>query len=241
MNRYPAIILLLSTLFLNSCITTPATTVTAINASNDRRTGGEYIDNRTLQIRLLAWTVEDEKLDDSNLSFLSFQKKLLIVGQVDSSETQSYVKEYIQRKYPQVVQIIDEMTIGKTASILEKAKDIAITSQVEILLFDQEVVKPTHVNVITEQSTVYLLGNVTTRESDAAVKQVKKAKGVKQIIKHFKILQEIPQNEIDAQKAKEEKEKADQIRAEKLKEIEQKKEELKRQLRELGQPEGTPF
>jgi len=112
---------------------------------------------------------------------------------------------------------------------------------VEASLLTQETVNPIHVRVITEKETVYLMGDVTKREADAAVKWASKVNGVTKIIKHFNYLNSIPQVEIDRALAKEKRMLEEAERKAKLQEIENKKQELLKELRALGLPEGTPF
>jgi len=164
-----------------------------------------------------------------------------VAGQSPSAKTKSSILQNIAKKFPSVERIIDEIEIGKNNSLIGRAKDIAITAQVEASLLTQETVNPIHVRVITEKETVYLMGDVTKREADAAVKSVSKVNGVTKIIKHFNYLNAIPQVEIDRALAKEKRMLEEAERKAKLQEIDKKKQELLKELRALGLPEGTPF
>jgi osmotically-inducible protein OsmY len=62
--------------------------------------------------------------------------------------------------------------------------------QVEALFYDQEVFHPAHIRVMTENKTVYLMGAVTKREADKAVKSATKVNGVKKVVKFFNYLKD---------------------------------------------------
>lgn len=241
-------ILLLSTLIINSiflsgCIVSTASTVsTAISVANERRTTGEMIDDKTIGLRLLAWSTEDQNLSDAHVNFMSFDRIVLVAGEAPSGELRSYIVKQIQVAGPKVRKVINEIVIGPNSGYLSRVKDAAITTQVEILFQDQEVFHPTHVKVMTENQTVYLMGEVTKREADKAAKTAAKAKGVKKVVKLFDYLKTRPAAEIERDRQRElNAQKAAELKQQQA-ELDAKKAELKKQLRALGgNAEGMPF
>lgn len=236
-------ILILNSILLSGCIVSTASTVsTVVSVANERRTTGEIIDDKTIGLRLFAWSTEDQKLDDAHVNFMSFDRIVLVTGEAPSSDSRNYIVKQIPMADPKVKQVINEIVIGPNSGYLSRIKDAAITTQVEALFFNQEVFHPTHVKTMTENQVVYLMGKVTKREADRAAKSAAKAKGVKKVVKLFDYLKTRPaaeikrdrQREIDAQKLAElQKQQA---------ELDAKKAELKRQLRALGgNTEGTSF
>jgi len=147
----------------------------------------------------------------------------------------------IQSKFTEANRVIDEISISKNISFIDKAKDVAITGLIEANLFDQEVVNPTHIRVMTENGVVYLMGDVMKREADSAVKVASSVNGVKSIIKHFNYLTTRPESEILKEKERSLKLEQEKLKALSEKEREEKRQNLLKQLKELGSPEGTPF
>ena len=245
-RQTPKIILLtMFAMFLNGCVpaipSATSTAATAFTMDQDRRTAGEVIDDNSIKLQLMAWNIDDFDAKSSNLSFLVYKRVALIAGQAPSPEIKSSLFQKIKLKFPSIDRIIDEVVISKNNSLVGKAKDIAITTQVEANLLNQEVVNPIHVRVMTENATVYLMGDVTKREGDGAVKAASKANGVNTIVKHFNYLDARPLAEINREKEREARELAEKNRALSVKEREAKRQDLLRQLKELGSPEGTPF
>jgi len=242
----PKIILLtIFAMFLNGCVpvipSATSTAATAFTMDQDRRTAGEVIDDNSIKLQLMAWNIDDFDAKSSNLSFLVYKRVALIAGQAPSPEIKSSIFQKIKLKFPSIDRIIDEVVISKKNSLVGKAKDIAITAQVEASLLNQEVVNPIHVRVMTENANVYLMGDVTKREGDGAVKAASKANGVNTIVKHFNYLDARPLAEINKEKEREVRELAERNRALSEKERQAKRQDLLRQLKELGSPEGTPF
>ena len=236
------LMLILSLGILSGCVTTTSTVTTAITVANERRTTGEVLDDKTIGFRLLAWSAENQALGDAHVNFMSFDRVVLATGEAPNNTVRSDIIKQVQIVDPKIKRVINEITIGPNSGYLSRAKDIAITAQVEALFLDQEVFHPTHIKVMTESQVVYLMGKVTKREADKAAKVAMKAKGVKKIVKLFDYLKTRPAAEIERDKARE-------IQAQKAAELKRQQEELdakkavlKKQLRELGvDTEGTPF
>jgi len=232
-------------MLLNACVpvipTATSTAATVVTIDQERRTTGEVIDDKSIYLQLLAWSIEDSDAKNSNLNFMIYKRAALIAGQAPSPEIKSRIFQNIKLKFPSIDRIIDEVAISKNNSLVGKAKDLAITAQVEASLLNQEVVNPIHVRVMTENANVYLMGDVTKREGDGAVKAASKANGVNTIVKHFNYLDARPLSEINREKEREARELAERNRALSEKERQAKRQDLLRQLKELGSPEGTPF
>ncbi|HAE73077.1 MAG TPA: BON domain-containing protein [Gammaproteobacteria bacterium] len=235
--------LILSSIFLSGCIVSTASTVsTVVSVTNERRTTGEMIDDKTIGLRLLAWSTEGRKLGGAHVNFMSFDRVVLATGEAPNNDLRSYVVKQVQIIDPKVKSVINEIIVGPNSGYLSRIKDAAITTQVEVLFQDQEVFHPTHVKVMTENQTVYLMGKVTKREADKAATTAAKAKGVRKIVKLFDYLKTRPTTEIERDRQRE---LNDQKTAELKKqqaELDAKKAELKKQLRALGDnTEGTPY
>jgi len=191
-----SVFLIANTLLLTGCITT-STIGTAISVSNDRRTGGEVLDDKILMFKLFNLAGNDKSLNDSHLNFMVYNQSVLVTGEVPNQNLSSLVIQKIQQQGYRIDQTFNELTIGPNTGLLDRAKDTAITLQIEALFLDQEVFHPTHVRVMTENQTVYLMGEVTQREADKAVSIIASAKGVKKIVKYFTYIKTRPAAEIE--------------------------------------------
>lgn len=240
-----SIFFIINSLLLTGClpaIQSVTTVGTAITVTNDRRTAGEVLDDRTIAFKLFSWANTDTVLDDAHLNFMVYDKNVLVTGEVPSDSVRNYAINQIQLQDAKITQVFNEVTTGPNSGLLSRTKDSAITLQIEALFHDQEVFHPTHVRVMTENQTVYLMGAVTQREADGAVKASTKAKGVKKVVKLFNYLKTRPAAEIERDRQRELAEQKELELKQKQAELNAQKAQLKQELKALsGNIEGTPY
>ena len=214
--------LLVSSTILSSCIPIvqgAAAVTTVATMSNDRRTMGEILDDKTLYMNLGNIVSKDSVLGDTHINFNVYNKSVLVVGEVPTVDLKNYLEELLKKKAPKINQLINEVEVMPNSSYLNRARDGVISVQIEALFLDQEVFHPAHVSVLTERATVYLMGSVTKREAEHATNVASKAKNVKQVVKLFNYLMARPAEEI-------EKDNKDREEAKKRANLEAKKAEL---------------
>ena len=228
--------LLISSTILSSCVPIvqgAAAVTTVATMSNDRRTMGEILDDKTLYMNLGNIVSKDSMLDNSHINFNVYNKSVLVVGEVPTADLKNYLEELLKKKAPKIDQLINEVAVMPNSSYLNRARDGVISVQIEALYLDQEVFHPAHVSVLTERGTVYLMGSVTKREAEQATNVASKAKNVKQVVKLFNYLMVRPAEEIERDnKKKEDAEKRATLEAKKA-ELEAAQNELQQQIYEL--------
>jgi osmotically-inducible protein OsmY len=187
--------------------------------SNDRRSAGEILDDKTLDMNLSSIVRKDTILEDMHINFMVYNKAVLMAGEAPSTEAREYLEKQIKRNAPKMKQLINEVEVMPNSSYLSRAKDGIITVQIETLFLNQEVFHPTHVRVMTERRTVYLMGSVTKREAEHATNLTTKAKNVDKVVKLFNYLLVRPAAEIERDNKR-------KVEAERQAELEAKKAEL---------------
>ena len=213
---------LVSSFILSSCspiIQGAAAVTTVATMSNDRRTAGEILDDRTVDLNLSRIVRKDSILEDMHINFMVYNKAVLMTGEAPNAEAKDYLEKQIKRQTPKLKQFINEVAVMPNSGYLSRAKDGIITVQIEAIFLDQEVFHPSHVRVMTERRTVYLMGSVTKREAEHATNLAARAKNVDKVVKLFNYLLVRPAEEIE----RDNKRKAE---AERKAELEAKKAEL---------------
>jgi len=214
--------LLVTSFIFSSCspiLQGAAAVTTVATMSNDRRSAGEIIDDKTLNFNLSNIVRKDAILEDMHINFMVYNKAVLMLGEAPSIEARDYLEKQIKQKIPKIRKFINEVSVMPNSSYLSRAKDGIITVQVDALFLDQEVFHPTHVRVITERRTVYLMGSVTKREAEHATNLATKAKNVDKVVKLFNYLLVRPAEEIERDNKR-------KVEAERRAELESKKTEL---------------
>ena len=228
--------LLISSTILSSCspiVQGAAAVTTVATMSNDRRTVGEILDDKTLYMDLGNIVRKDAALDDAHINFNVFNMSVLMTGEVLTDDLKSYLEETVLNNALKIEQLINEVEVMPNSSYLSRAKDSVISVQIEALFLDQEVFHPAHVSVLTERKTVYLMGSVTKREAEHATNVASKAKNVKKVVKLFNYLMVRPADEIERDNKKREDAKKRAILDAKKAELEAAQDELGQQIYEL--------
>ena len=228
--------LLISSTILSSCspiVQGAAAVTTVATMSNDRRTVGEILDDKTLYMDLGNIVRKDAALDDAHINFNVFNMSVLMTGEVSTDDLKSYLEETVLNNALKIEQLINEVEVMPNSSYLSRAKDSVISLQIEALFLDQEVFHPAHVSVLTERKTVYLMGSVTKREAEHATNVASKAKNVKKVVKLFNYLMVRPADEIERDNKKREDAKKRAILDAKKAELEAAQNELAQQIYEL--------
>jgi len=213
---------LASSFILSSCspiVQGAAAVTTVATMSNDRRSAGEILDDKNIDFKLSSIVRKDTILKDMHINFLVYNKAVLMAGEAPSAEARDYLEKQIKRNAPKMKQLINEIEVMPNSSYLSRAKDGIITVQIETLFLNQEVFHPTHVRVMTERRTVYLMGSVTKREAEHATNLATKAKNVDKVVKLFNYLLVRPAAEIERDNKR-------KVEAERQAELEAKRTEL---------------
>ena len=205
-----------------------AAVTTVATMSNDRRTAGEILDDKTLGLNLSSIVRKDSILEDMHLNFMVYNKAVLITGEAPSNEARDYLEKQIKKNAKKMKQLTNEVAVMPNSGYLSRAKDGIITVQVEALFLDQEVFHPSHVRVMTERRTVYLMGSVTKREAEHATNLATRAKNVDKVVKLFNYLLVRPAKEIERDNKR-------KVEAERQAELEAKRSELEAQQTALQQ------
>jgi len=228
--------LLISSTILSSCspiVQGAAAVTTVATMSNDRRTVGEILDDKTLYMDLGNIVRKNAALDDAHINFNVFNMSVLMTGEVSTDDLKSYLEETVLNNALKIEQLINEVEVMPNSSYLSRAKDSVISVQIDALFLDQEVFHPAHVSVLTERKTVYLMGSVTKREAEHATNVASKAKNVKKVVKLFNYLMVRPADEIERDNKKREDAKKRAILDAKKAELEAAQNELEQQIYEL--------
>ncbi|MBL8419489.1 MAG: BON domain-containing protein, partial [Dechloromonas sp.] len=137
-------------------------TVSAMSA-HDRRSTGVQTDDESNEWKA-AQAVPEKYAAASHLNFTSFNRRLLITGEVPNEEARSAIGEQAAR-VAGVKEVFNETTVGPASSLSVRSNDSYITSKVKARLVDEKDLSANHVKVVTESGVTYLMGIVSDREA----------------------------------------------------------------------------
>ena len=179
-----------TTIFLQGCVAAVIGGGGAVAAKvgTDPRTTGSQIDDETLEFKVENAVEKDAQIKaEGRVNAVSYNGRVLLIGQVPNDNVKETATD-LTRGVEGVNDTYNQLTIGPKISFAQISKDSWITTQVKSKMFVDGRVKATDVKVISENGEVFLLGNVTQSQANAAADIASKISGVKKVIKVFKYL-----------------------------------------------------
>lgn len=181
---------------LSGCVPVAAVGVgTGALVFADRRPAETFIADEAIETR--AGNRINEKFGDKvHINVTSFSRAVLLTGEVPSEAVKAEV-EKLAGKVPNVRAITNELLVAGPSSFGARSNDSYITSKVKARFIDAGKFAPNVVKVVTEAGSVYLLGIVTQRESDAAVEIARTTGGVQKVVRIFEIVSDDAAKKLD--------------------------------------------
>ena len=168
---------------------------TGVAATLDRRSLGTQTEDESIEWKAGA-RVGDKLKDRGHFNFTSYNRKVLLSGEVVSEEVKAEA-ERIVAGIPNVQGVYNELAVGRSSSFTDRSNDAFITSKVKSRSVDTGKFNPMHLKVVTEASTVFLLGMLTQAEADAAVNVARTTAGVRKVVNLIEIITPAQARELD--------------------------------------------
>ncbi|HEY8118732.1 MAG TPA: BON domain-containing protein [Methylophilaceae bacterium] len=152
----------------------------------DRRTSGIYIEDQGIEIKAEKAIIE-QVAENIHANVTSFNRNVLITGEAFNQEAKAKA-EAIVKNIDNVRSVTNEVIIAGKSSLAGRSTDTFITSKVKGRMLTENRFPANYVKVVTENSTVYLMGLVTHQEADDAVEIARGTEGVEKVVKVFEYL-----------------------------------------------------
>jgi len=126
-------------------------------------------------------------LKETNITVTSFNYIALITGQVHNEAERQKVGKIVAT-IPKVRKVVNALTLGKPVAASQQTEDAWITTKIRSKIIATDEINPKEVKVLTEDSTVYLMGVVNKKQARALTKISRQTSGVKRVVKLFEYL-----------------------------------------------------
>ena len=200
MKKRPIAALLLGAAILpalQGCFPVFAASVgTGVMLAVDRRSLGTQTEDESIEWKASA-RIGDRMRDRGHFNFTSFNRKVLISGEVVSAELKAEAGKIVAQ-IPNVQGVYNELIVGPSSSMVDRSNDSLITSKVKSRSVDDGRFNPLHVKVVTEAGTVFLLGMLSPAEADAAIHVARTTSGVRKVVPLLEMLTPAQARELDA-------------------------------------------
>lgn len=183
-RKISAIALLLISTQLSGCFPAVVGGAAAGGAmAADRRTSGIYVEDENIELKTLKRL--SQYMDKaSHINVTSYNRIVLLTGEVPNDGQRSQA-ETLTREISNVRNIHNGLTVGAASSIGDRSNDTFLTTKVKTRFVSENLFPANIVKVVTEGSTVFLMGIVSEKEANDAVEIARTTEGVTKVVKVF--------------------------------------------------------
>ena len=178
MKNLRLIIMLLAVSLLTGC-------VAAVVGGADRRTVGTVTEDQGIEIK--ASSRISDKFPDAHINITSYNRMLLLTGETANNAARTEI-EKVARAIENVRGVYNEIAVVGNSSLSARTNDAYVTGKVKARFVDGQKFNAVHVKVVTESTTVYLLGMVNRKEADDATEIARTTSGVQKVVRLFEFL-----------------------------------------------------
>lgn len=131
----------------------------------------------------------DPILNEAHINVHAYNGVILLTGEVQSAELRRKAGE-VANAFSGVRQVYNELVVAANSSVVSRANDSLIASQVRTKLLFHEQIESSKIDVIVENNTVFLMGLVTRNTADLAATVAANSRGVERVVRAFEIAAE---------------------------------------------------
>ena len=185
------VLVLGSAMLLQGCVAAAiggAAVAGATKVATDPRSMGTQLDDETLESRVNSAIKKDQQIkSEARISVIAYSGRVLLTGQVPNENLRE-VASSLAKGVQNVNDVYNEVRVGPKVDFAQISKDSWITSQIKSKMLVDSKVKTSDVKVVTENNEVFLMGNVTQDQGNAAAEIARNVAGVTKVIKVFNYL-----------------------------------------------------
>lgn len=156
---------------------------TAAVSASDRRTVGTQIDDKTIEARVNSAINKISGIDDNAaISIHAYNGQVLLTGQANQ---QSLIKSagIAAAKVAEVTKVHNQIRLGAPIDATSTMNDIWLSTKIRTLMTADEKVPLLKLDLIVEDSEVFIMGKLTKQEATAAVEVARNVSGVTKVVR----------------------------------------------------------
>lgn len=154
----------------------------------DRRTSGAVLEDQAIELKAMN-RVRDAIGERGHVNATSYNRTLLLTGEVPSDADRAAAERAVAG-IDNLKGVVNELAVMGNSSLTARSNDSILSGKVKASFIDAKDLQANAVKVVTERSTVYLMGRVTEREATRATELARGVSGVQKVVRVFEILSE---------------------------------------------------
>lgn len=155
-------------------------------AATDRRTFGAQTEDKGIVLKGEA-AVKRALGDSAHINVNSFNRRVLLTGEVADEQAKQLAEQEV-KTIQNIAAVQNEIAIAGLSGFPARSADTVITTKVIASLVDTKDINSSSFKVVTEASTVFLMGRVTHREGNVAASVAAGVAGVRKVVKVFEYI-----------------------------------------------------
>ncbi|MDD5269424.1 MAG: BON domain-containing protein [Methylococcales bacterium] len=193
MNKFVLLFLLFDSLLITGCstVTTAPEEMSEQSLLKDRRTREGIVVDKEIETEAYSeLNSDDDLLNQCHITITAYNGAVLVTGEAPSEELRKKIISIVQ-VVPNIKLLHDNLIIAPPSDSSSRVNDQFITEAVKKGLNQIRTIPdfdPAMVKVITENSTVYLMGIVHRNEGAVVINVTKLQPGIKQIVTVFEYI-----------------------------------------------------
>jgi osmotically-inducible protein OsmY len=156
--------------------------------ATDRRTAGTQVEDEGIELRSGS-RLRDNPGERIHVNVTSYNRQVLLTGEAPTAQDRQLAEQVVS-KVANVRAIVNEIGILGITTLSQRANDAYITGKVKAGMVDTKDLFANAFKVVTERSTVYLMGRVTQREANRATDIARSTDGVQKVVRLLEIISE---------------------------------------------------
>lgn len=151
----------------------------------DRRSLGSQTEDQSIELKGLREMNAEFANGEASVGVTSFNRVVLLSGQAESAEAKAKAEAALRRIAPNLRDLYNEIEVAPKASFATRTKDTGLTARVKAALVRERNLSANAVKVVSEESTVYLMGLVTPDEAERASAIASRVTGATRVVTLF--------------------------------------------------------
>jgi osmotically-inducible protein OsmY len=152
--------------------------------AHDRRTIGSMVDDSAVELKTTGMLTTDPTYKDAHVNVTSVNGILLLSGETPTSEMRDSLLANV-RNIPSIRRIVNEVRVAPPSTLSQRSRDAWITGKVKSRLIGTRGLHSSRVTVVTESTSVFLMGLVSQQESELATNAATNVSGIERVVKLF--------------------------------------------------------
>jgi osmotically-inducible protein OsmY len=157
-------------------------------AVSDRRTTGAQLEDQSIELKARS-RIREAAGGRGHVNTTSYNRSVLLTGEVSTEEDKLAIERAVAG-IDNVRGVVNELAVAGSSSLTSRTSDSLLTSKVKATLIEAKDLQGNVVKVVTERSTVYLMGIVSEREANRATELTRSVSGVVRVVRVFEVVSE---------------------------------------------------